>query len=310
MHRSSRGGLSASRTANDCKLAFCSILKWSNLSPQTAQRVMNVIERTKNIAVEEAASFAEAYWHSLSDEQLVTIVWSIAEPQKLPNLRTAIPSDLGEFQIENEYQLSPGEEPVRCGHCPGHTGHWHGYVLLDQKGHRCLLGSRCGPKAYGADYRAASKARHDAERRAEQLHRWAALKAELPSKILSLTVFQKSPIFGVVRRARRQLDNHLGPVVSRLRGLRPDPLTGRYELVKTTVTRDHAAEQRNQTNFMLAISELPILSDKLHNQAMAELRKRHQVGVEIIVTTEQLLGTLQVSLSSCRRTTRHRRLRM
>lgn len=26
---------------------------------------------------------------------------------------------------------------------------------------------------------------------------------------------------------------------------------------------------------------------------MAELRKRHQVGVEIIVTTEQLLGTLQ-----------------
>lgn len=67
-----------------------------------------------NLPVQKGASssYVEQGWDALSDDQLLQVQWSTDDPLALPNIQSNIPADLGEFQIELAYDLSPYDTPV------------------------------------------------------------------------------------------------------------------------------------------------------------------------------------------------------
>jgi hypothetical protein len=111
----------------------------------------------------------------MSDSDLRQVAWKIADPGALEGVVEIIPTNVGTFYVEAEYDLPRSMGALRCAHCPQHQRHRKGVVVRTPVG-RHLVGSTCGPKAFSADYGLASKARETAQRRYDALVRQDRLR--------------------------------------------------------------------------------------------------------------------------------------
>lgn len=239
-----------------------------------------------------SSAFVDDYWNSLTDAELLLVPWLIDDPRTLAGIEAVIPDNLGEFQVEVEYQLDQGEQSVPCAHCPQHTPHRHGFVIKTPEGRRFLLGSVCGPKAYGSDYRVASNARRQAKKRYDALIKWHDYRHRLPDLIEALEEAGQDISFKAVRRARAQFHNNAAPLVGRLSRLRPNHMTGLIDIVVTTGIRDIAAEKVRDERFQAASALIVDLPNKQHRQAMKELHERYRPNEPIIDYQERDFGSL------------------
>lgn len=237
-------------------------------------------------------AYVDEYWNQLTDAELLQVPWFIGDPRSLPNIEAVIPQDLGEFQIEVEYMRDRSDPPVPCAHCPQHTPHWHGFVLKTPAGKRYLLGSVCGPKAYGSDYRVASNARNQAKRRSDALVKWLGLRDRLPDIIDALAEIEASASFKAVRRVRAQLDRFAAVLLARLRNIHPNSLTQKRELQFAYEERDTAAEAKRDAQYQAEAAAIAHLTSKQHRLALEPIRQRLNPGVPIIVRHERNLGAL------------------
>jgi hypothetical protein len=237
------------------------------------------------------------HWSSLTDDQLESVTWFTTDPQGLANVQPIAPAEIGSFIIEVEYKLdSATDEAVRCAHCPTHTPHWHGFVLLTDDGRRYLLGSVCGPKAYGADYRAASSARNRQARRHEAIQRWRRAQEHLADNVTTLTQIEASPAFRSVSAARGTFENRAPLMLARLQSLlRTTNLSGQVALSITKTSRDEADEKSRQEQWARRVAELAELplKNKEHARLMDEARARLRPGQTTMRTEVIELGVLQ-----------------
>ncbi len=239
-----------------------------------------------------ASAYVDEYWDNLTDAELLSTPWYIDDPRSLPNIQEIIPANLGEFQVEIEYRRDPGDSPVRCAHCPHHTKHWHGFVLKTADGRRFLLGSHCGPKAYGADYRIASNARGRKKKRYEALVSWLRVRDVLPDIADALADLEKDASFKAVRRARAKLHRFAPSMIGRIHQISPESLTQRRRLQVAYSERDAADERRRQEEFEAAALAIIDLPNKQHRLKMEELRQRFRPGQPTIVEVQRDLGAL------------------
>jgi hypothetical protein len=239
-----------------------------------------------------ANAYVDEYWDNLTDAELLSIPWYIDDPRTLSNIQDIIPDDLGEFQVEIEYKRDPADSPVRCAHCPHHTQHWHGFVLKAADGRRFLLGSHCGPKAYGADYRIASNARSRKKQRYEALTKWLRVRNALPDIADALAELEQDASFKAVRRARAKLHHFAPSLLGRLHQISPESLTQSRHLHVAYSERDTADEQRRQVDFEAAVLAIVDLPNKQHRLAIEELRQRFRPGQPTMVQVQRDLGAL------------------
>lgn len=240
-----------------------------------------------------SSAYVDDYWQHLTDEELEKVVWFTTDPMGLENIQPTIPETLGEFEIELEYRLDLGDRPVPCAHCPQHTPHRHGFVLKTAEGTRFLLGSVCGPKAYGSDYRLASRARTEMLKRYEALVRWKRAKEHLLDYIWALAEAEKSADFRAVGRAREALEKSTPGLLERLRTLRPNTLMGTIELSALVRSRDVDAEAKRDRSWQAAIEEISSLPNKEHRRRHAELSAQFRPNEPIFVEEDRQLGALQ-----------------
>lgn len=252
----------------------------------------------------EWASVDES-WSRLSDDELRKVQWRIDDPTCLPNLQSRIPDELGTFVIEYEYHLAEGDPQVPCAHCSQHQLHRHGYVLRDDRGRRFLLGSTCGPKAYGSDYHMASGSRDAAMARSKALLRWDGLSEQLPSTLVELSFLVEGRVSRVLAGSRARLEKDASRIVERIRRLKPQEVDGDVLLSTTSEVRDHDEEARVQAAFvreMEALSELD-LPTKEHNRRNQEARDRLGVGRALFKSIEISHGVVckmsWLTASSC-----------
>lgn len=242
-----------------------------------------------------SASYVEQGWDSLTDDQLLLVQWSTDDPTSLPNVHPSIPANLGEFQIELAYDLAPEDAAVPCAHCPQHQPHRHGFVLRDAQGRRFLLGSTCGPKAYGTDYRLASNARTRTKRRYDVLTRWLRLRDELPAKIEELASIASSGQARVLRAGRNRLEQDAPRTVAKLRALRPSDVGSVLRMVHTTEARDDDAEEAVMSEFLVEVGKLMDLGLNNHEYTRrhAQLKAQLGAGQPIMRATQVDHGRLQ-----------------
>lgn len=227
-------------------------------------------------------------WSRLSDDELRKVQWRIDDPTSLPNLQDRIPDELGTFVIEYEYHLSEEDPQVPCAHCPQHQRHRHGYVLRDDRGRRFLLGSTCGPKAYGSDYHMASGSRDAAMARSKALLRWDGLSEQLPSTLVELSFIAEDRVSRVLAASRARLEKNASRIVERIRRLKPQEVGGDVLLSTTSEVRDRDEEARIQATFvkeMEALTELG-LPIKEHNRRNQEAKDRLGVGQALFKSLE------------------------
>jgi len=240
-----------------------------------------------------SSSYVEQGWDLLTDTQLLEVQWVTDNPSALPDRQPTVPPDLGEFQIEMAYDLSPQDDPVPCAHCPQHQKHRHGFVLRDAEGRRYLLGSTCGPKAYGSDYRVASNARKRAERRWKALTRWMNLRDDLPDEIAHFDEMQSSPAAKAVRGMYAAFER-VPATLKTIRELRPSGLQGHRSLSTVNRRRDLALEAKIEEAFLTEVAALdPTLNRRNFNSRRQEIIDRLGRGKPIYVTEERDLGHLQ-----------------
>lgn len=239
------------------------------------------------------ASARETRWGSLTDEELLTVQWFTGDPLSLPGMQPRVPANLDDFEVELEYKLSPGEE-VLCGHCPQHQKHRNGFVLRDNHGKRYLLGSTCGPKAYGADYRMASNARAKAHRRYGALVKWRTLRDSLQKEIEAFATEAATETTKAVRRMRAAMERKAPRTLSAIRGVRPWGVQSERRIVIISTARDKAQEEEANARFYRAAAALTEerLSNKEHSQRIRALKEDLGFGKEIMTTKEQDLGAL------------------
>ncbi len=231
-------------------------------------------------------------WSRLSDDELRKVQWRIDDPTTLPNLQDRIPDELGTFVIEYEYHLGEEDPQVPCAHCSQHQRHRHGYVLRDDRGRRFLLGSTCGPKAYGSDYHMASGSRNAAMARSKALLRWDGLSEQLPSAIVELSFVVEGRVSRVLAGSRTRLEKDAARVVERIRRLKSHEVCGDVLLSTTSEVRDWDEEARIQAAFvkeMEALTELG-LPMKEHNRRNQEARERLGVGKALFKSLETSHG--------------------
>ena len=242
-----------------------------------------------------SSSYVEQGWDALSDDQLLRVQWSTDDPLALPNIQSTIPVDLGEFQIELAYDLSPDDTPVPCAHCPQHQRHRHGFVLRDDRDRRYLLGSTCGPKAYGSDYRLASNARGQAKRRYDLLKRWITISADVPNRVTELAVIASSPFTRILRSGRQRLEQKAPRTLARLRQLRPAGNDATLRLIQIHEERDRVAEEALMETFIDEVRALADLglTNREHNRRHAEIKERLGAGRPIIKIVEIDHGVLR-----------------
>lgn len=252
---------------------------------------------TRSPALDASASYVEQGWDALTDEQLLSVQWFTDAPLSLPNLQPTIPLDLGDFQIELAYELGADDQPVPCAHCPQHQKHRHGFVLRDGKGRRYLLGSTCGPKAYGSDYRLASSARTRMKRRYDALVRWKARCEDLPDLIFALSEASSSEAVKALRRARGALERNAPRVVTLLRSLRSSGARDELHLTVFTSERDFEAENRVNEKFLAEVSALTDLNlgNKEFHRRRQQIVERLNWGQQIVTMQMRDFGMLQGS---------------
>jgi hypothetical protein len=202
---------------------------------------------------------------------------------------------MGEFQIESEYDLNHNEEAVRCVHCPQHQRHWHGFVLKDADGNRYLLGSKCGPKAYGADYRLAHESRRRAHRRYMAVARWLRICAALPDFIAALDIAESTPALRAIRRARGSIEGQAPKMLAHMRRLRPSGPTQHIGLSAVGRFRDTAAEEQRDAQYQREVVALAHLSNREHRRQVEALKERLTPGEPIYVEEDKELGVLRGS---------------
>lgn len=242
-----------------------------------------------------SSSYVERGWDSLTDEQLLLVQWSTNDPMSLPNIHPSIPKDLGEFQIELAYDLAPEDSAVPCAHCPQHQPHRHGFVLRDAQGRRFLLGSTCGPKAYGTNYRLASNARTQMKRRYDVLTRWLRLRDDLPARIDELATIASGGRARVLRAGRNRLEQDAPRTVTKIRALRPSDFGSKLRLVHTTEVRDRAAEDAVMSEFLVEVGKLMELglNNQEYTRQHGQLKAKLGAGQPIARTTELDHGELE-----------------
>lgn len=232
-------------------------------------------------------------WDQLTDDQLLEHIWSTERPQDLENIQSEIPSELPKCTIELEYEIAPSDPPVSCAHCSRHQKHRHGFVLMGDDGRRWLLGSFCGPSAYGADYRVESAARNRAKRRAKALIRWRGIQTRLPDLISALTEAAQSDAVTSIRRLRDAFHASAPRTLVALRNIRPNHLTGALELQGSRRSRDHAAERRRDDEYNAAMLAIAHLNNKEHRRQLAELQTRYGIGQYIYTEESKDFGALR-----------------
>lgn len=248
-----------------------------------------------SVASGASKSYVEQGWDSLTDEQLLGVQWFTDDPLSLPNVRSAIPHDLGDFQIELAYDLSSEDQPVACAHCPQHQKHRHGFVLRDGNGNRYLLGSTCGPKAYGTDYRMASSARTRQKRRYDALVRWGRCREDLPDLITALSDASTSEPVKVIRRARGAFERNAPRTVELLRGVRASGSKDDLQMSVATSERDLEAEDRVNEQFLAEVASLTDLQlgNREFNRRRQEIVERLRWGRQITITQMRHFGVLR-----------------
>lgn len=141
-----------------------------------------------------------------SDEELRSRIFTIKEPEALPDLLPRIPTDRGMPSIEYAYDVTPAKSSrkkkrprVYCAHCHFET-HYKGYVVKWSDGKRCLVGVDCGAKHYGADFHATVHTFKEERNRLAQLHRYDAVMSLLPDAASAIQRIANHPsIHGLER---------------------------------------------------------------------------------------------------------------
>ncbi len=238
-------------------------------------------------------TFVSAYWQNLSDTELLSVPWVVDDPRRLPNIQTVKPATMGDFQIETEYALDQSEKPVRCVHCQKHQRHWKGFVLKDEHGARYLLGSKCGPAAYGADYRLANEARNRARRRYNALTALQRAAGQLPELIKALEEAANSAAVAKLRRLRAEFEAGAPKSLEALRGLRPTGLTDNLILSAIRRTRDTAAEAARDAEYQSEMLALTHLGIRQHRIALDALKRRLKPSEPIYNSEDIQLGALE-----------------
>ena len=233
----------------------------------------------------------EFHWGSLDDDELLATRWFTDSPRSLPNLQDTIPSGVIAWPVL-EYQLGPADEAVRCAHCVQHQRHRHGFAAGDKDGNHYLLGSHCGPEAFGADYRVRSNARQKAFRRYEILRSVEEVKTELPDVIEQLSNAAGHSLVRCVRRYRNTLARNAPHVFTALKRLRPHGLTGQILLAYEVRERDTEAEAKRDAAYWAEVDRLAGLNNREHRKAIEALNSRTTLGAEIWRVEKIDLGPL------------------
>ncbi|RWM11824.1 MAG: hypothetical protein EOR73_31995 [Mesorhizobium sp.] len=145
------------------------------------------------------------YWDRLSDEELLRISFTTADPENLEGLVLQVPAARERPFVEFAYDFRGSTRTmIRCAHCK-YPNHLAGFVIKTDNGQRFLCGHRCGAKIYGADFAHLHKDFSQARDRAGYLRRVQRLKDALPAFMQYLVQLKRDPAFDLFQRTRQEL---------------------------------------------------------------------------------------------------------
>lgn len=179
----------------------------------------------------------------LSDQDLRHRVFTISNPEELPDLVPNIPQSDIVPEIEYAYDVTPRKngsrrELVFCAHC-GYPTHFRGYVVK-YGACRCLIGKDCGSKLYGADFHSQERGFSEERRRQLNLVRLDQAIKAFPNLLRSLAEIVIDPSTEIFDQTRSVFRTKLPNLWSRLSAFSD----GLSDLTVMEEVRDYAAEQR------------------------------------------------------------------
>ena len=216
---------------------------------------------------QKSGDTTQRYWRRLSDEELLRVQFTTADPETLDGLVLEVPN--GEPIVEMWYDFRGTKRNlIRCAHCK-YPNHKAGFVIRtgDQ---RFLCGHNCGEKLYGADFHALHADFAYAKERAGLLHRMRNLHEALPSFLNYLAELKSHPAFVLYSSTRQKLIASM----PRLRGalqIATEREQGRL-FVEERV-RDYKAERREEERYEEELREWEA-------ETVTERKKLRKLGYE------------------------------
>ncbi|RWC26889.1 MAG: hypothetical protein EOS70_30630 [Mesorhizobium sp.] len=229
------------------------------------------------------------YWDRLSDEELLRISFTTADPENLEGLVLQVPAARERPFVEFAYDFRGSTRTmIRCAHCK-YPNHLAGFVIKTDSGQRFLCGHRCGAKLYGADFAHLHKDFSQARDRAGYLRRVQRLKDALPAFMQYLVQLKRDPAFDLFQRTRQELVTNM----PRLRAAVQSVIerSGGTLSIDEKV-RDFAAEERDEDRYERQMEEW-------RKETVTERKKLRREGREpdkprkpLYTTVTRAIGTL------------------
>lgn len=172
----------------------------------------------------------------LSDQDLLDREFTTFDPANIEGLSLARPAKDQPLIFLMEFHLEQDEAPVRCCVCERRAEHWNGFVVqVGESKH--LIGSRCGPKYFGLEFRKGGNALKVAVGRKRELRRALDLKARSD---LLLAYMPSHDALASILAVQNQLKAHTPILYRELRDLanRGEPFS------VTEQVRDFERERR------------------------------------------------------------------
>jgi hypothetical protein len=199
----------------------------------------------------------------LTDDQILSRKFDIADPETLPNLMAAIPNGIKIKEIEYQYHTPGGRAAyVYCAHCKEHT-HNKGFVLLYVNEMRALVGNMCGKKHYGIEFNAIENEFRALQQRAQWLKRRNKLIDQEQQFLSEMDNLLKHPAIPMFEDLRREFNRVFSGLT---RKLQESAIRQNGQLSIEEKVRDFDAEIRREEKIDLQKERAAKLSKSQRKQ--------------------------------------------
>ena len=225
-----------------------------------------------------------------TDAELSEATLVVTDEAELANALSIPPPPHCPPEIIVEYDLPEQADPRRCCFCQSHTPHRKGFVVRFDSTDRYLVGSHCGPKYLGLQFRSATGAHSKLKDRQGVLHKLAGI-AELAPRIRDWCDDVLFVSLKEIDAAARALQKAAPDAVIRLRAL----MNSGGQLSEDIRVRDYAAEASRQDGLD---GEEPSPIFTVQRSAIGPLRGSALLDVEAIQDAVYALKAHAAQVSS------------
>jgi hypothetical protein len=214
------------------------------------------------------------------DQALLSTLFYISNPARLPDLRTTIPApdEVAVDKVEGIYEIAAGQAErhkwVRCCECRHDHNHKRGFVLKFSDGTRATVGRDCAREDHSLDFDTYMKAFEGRRSRARRLRQIVMAVQVIQQTANHLRLLREDPALLAALRIRYELEARLPDLYRRLHASSDGIIKGGRP------TRDLEEEKRR---------------DERLESKLEAIARRKNVGREDPGTDQALLEELRAS---------------